>query len=67
MADIFEGFLKKKITCTVFVTIVLRLIEKRFIMFKKEKRAIKLLIALLDVKYSSFYTYCNNKNTNKDV
>jgi len=45
--DIFEGFLKKKITCTVFVTIVLRLIEQRFHMLQKEKRTINHLIALL--------------------
>jgi len=40
LLDIFEGFLKKKITCTVFVTIVLRLIEKRVLMFMADKRIV---------------------------
>jgi len=41
--DIFEGFLKKKITCTVFVTIVLRLIEKGVLVFMADKRIVNLL------------------------
>jgi len=35
--DIFEGFLEKKITCTVYVTIVLRLIEKQVLDFMADK------------------------------
>jgi len=74
--DIFEGFLKEKITRNLFVTIVLRLIEKRILTFKKEKRVLmfwkekrtfNLLTALLEVKISFFYSYCNNKNTKKDL
>jgi len=61
VVDIFEGFLKNKIICKIYLNIVFRLIDKRFLMFKKEKRTINLLTALLQVSYS------NNKDTNNDM
>jgi len=67
LVDICEGFLKKKITYALFATIVLRFIEKWILTFKKEKRSLNVLTALLEVTSSSFYSYCNNKKRKRHV
>jgi hypothetical protein len=52
--DIFEGFLKKKITCTVFVTIVLKLVEKQVLMFISDKTIVDFLPLCWKLNISNF-------------